>query len=87
MSINLELLIKAYASGYFPMADSRDDPEVLWVEPKVRAILPLDGLKMSKSLAKTIRQDKFRVTTNTAFKQFCFFQNGHTDFLIAKLMR
>ena len=69
MSINLELLIKAYASGYFPMADSRDDPEVLWVEPKVRAILPLDGLKMSKSLAKTIRQDKFRVTTNTAFKQ------------------
>lgn len=69
MSINLELLIKAYANGYFPMADARDDPEVLWVEPKVRAIMPLDGLKLSKSLAKTIRQDKFRVTTDTAFEQ------------------
>jgi leucyl/phenylalanyl-tRNA---protein transferase len=69
MSIDLELLIKAYANGYFPMADSRDDLEVLWVEPKVRAILPLDGLKISKSLAKTIRQDRFRVTSDTAFQQ------------------
>jgi leucyl/phenylalanyl-tRNA--protein transferase len=69
MSINLELLIKAYANGYFPMADARDDPEVLWVEPKIRAILPLDGLKLSKSLAKTVRQDRFRVTTDTAFAE------------------
>jgi leucyl/phenylalanyl-tRNA---protein transferase len=69
MSINLELLIKAYANGYFPMADARDDPEVLWVEPKLRAVMPLDGLKLSRSLAKTIRQDRFRVTTNTAFEQ------------------
>jgi leucyl/phenylalanyl-tRNA---protein transferase len=69
MSINLELLIKAYANGYFPMADSRDDTEILWVEPKKRAIMPLDGLRVSKSLAKTIRQDRFRVTTDTAFHQ------------------
>lgn len=69
MSIDLELLIKAYANGYFPMADSRDDLEVLWVEPKIRAILPLDGLKVSKSLAKTIRQNRFRVTSDTAFEQ------------------
>jgi leucyl/phenylalanyl-tRNA---protein transferase len=69
MSINLELLIKAYANGYFPMADARDDVDVLWVEPKMRAIMPLDGLKLSKSLAKTIRQDRFRVTTDTAFEQ------------------
>jgi leucyl/phenylalanyl-tRNA---protein transferase len=74
MPIDLEILMKAYANGYFPMADSRDDPEVMWVEPKMRAILPLEGFKISHSLAKTIRQDKFHVTSNTAFGrviQYC----------------
>ena len=51
------------------MADSREDPETFWVEPKTRAILPLDGLLVSGSLAKTIRQDRFRVTTDAAFAQ------------------
>ena len=67
MSIDLDLLLKAYASGIFPMADSRDDPETFWVEPKTRAIIPLDGFKMSRSLRKTIRSDKFRVTADQAF--------------------
>jgi leucyl/phenylalanyl-tRNA---protein transferase len=69
MSISLELLIKAYANGYFPMADAREDEKVMWVEPKLRAILPLDGLHISKSLARTIKRDRFRVTTDTAFEQ------------------
>ena len=62
-----ELLIRAYRAGIFPMADSRDDPEVYWVEPRMRAILPLDGFHLSHSLARTVRRDRFRVTCNAAF--------------------
>ena len=64
-----ELLLLAYRHGIFPMADRRDDPEVYWVEPRRRAILPLRGLRVSRSLAKTIRQERFRVTCNAAFAE------------------
>ena len=57
-----EMLLLAYRSGIFPMADSRDDPEVYWVEPRQRAIMPLDGFHCSRSLAKVLRADRFRVT-------------------------
>ncbi len=67
MSLDLDLLLRAYANGIFPMADARDDPETFWVEPKTRAILPLDGLVVSRSLGKVIRQDRFRVTSDSAF--------------------
>lgn len=69
MSIDLDLLRKAYASGIFPMADARDDPETFWVEPKTRAVIPLDAFRVSRSLRKTIRSDKYRVTTDAAFSQ------------------
>lgn len=69
MSINLDLLLQAYANGIFPMSDARDDPDTFWIEPEDRAILPLDGFRLSKSLAKTLRQDRFRVTADTAFAQ------------------
>ncbi len=59
----------AYRSGIFPMADNRDDPEVFWVEPKRRAILPLDGFRPSRSLARTLRRARFQVTCNAAFAQ------------------
>ncbi len=62
-----ELLLAAYRSGIFPMADSRDDPDVFWVEPKSRAILPLDHFHCSRSLAKVLAKDRFRVTCNAAF--------------------
>ena len=62
-----ELLLQAYRAGIFPMSDSRDDPEVYWVEPKMRAILPLDGFHLSRSLARTLRRGRFRVTCNAAF--------------------
>lgn len=61
------LLMRAYRSGIFPMADARDDPEIFWVEPRARAILPLDQFRCSHSLAKVLRRDRFRVTCNTAF--------------------
>lgn len=62
-----ELLLLAYRSGIFPMADHRDDSEVYWVEPRERAILPLDGFHLSRSLAKVLRQDRFRVSCDEAF--------------------
>jgi len=62
-----DLLLLAYRNGIFPMADGRDDPEVFWVEPRRRAILPLDGFRLSSSLAKAVRQERFRVTCDTAF--------------------
>jgi leucyl/phenylalanyl-tRNA--protein transferase len=49
------------------MADARDDVDVFWVEPEMRAILPLDGFRFSTSLRKAVRQDRFTVTCNRAF--------------------
>lgn len=62
-----EILLRAYSIGLFPMAESADDPEVFWVEPEIRGILPLDSFHVSKSLAKTIRQEPFDIRFNTDF--------------------
>ena len=62
-----ELLLRAYSVGVFPMADSRDAPSVYWVEPKTRAILPLDGFHLSKSLRKTLLSDRYVTTANHDF--------------------
>ena len=62
-----ELLLQAYAAGVFPMAESRDDPEVFWVDPRLRGILPLDGFRISRSLARRIRRGQFRVSFDRAF--------------------
>ncbi|MFN5901662.1 MAG: leucyl/phenylalanyl-tRNA--protein transferase [Novosphingobium sp.] len=62
-----DMLMLAYRSGIFPMADARDDPEIFWVEPRRRAILPLDGFRCSRSLARTLRRERFSVTCNKAF--------------------
>lgn len=67
--IDPALLLLAYRGGVFPMADSRDDPEIFWVEPKRRGILPLDSFRCSHSLARTLRRGKFTVTCNRAFAQ------------------
>jgi len=67
--IEPELLMLAYRSGIFPMSDSRDDPEIFWIEPRLRAILPLDGLIVSHSLARSLRRGRFTVTCNQAFSQ------------------
>jgi leucyl/phenylalanyl-tRNA--protein transferase len=65
--IEPELLMLAYRSGIFPMADSREDREIFWVEPRQRAILPLDGFRLSRSLARTLRRGRFAVTCNRDF--------------------
>ena len=61
------LLLSAYAAGIFPMADDRDAPELFWVEPARRAVMPLDGFHLSRSLRRTIAADRFRLTRDQAF--------------------
>jgi leucyl/phenylalanyl-tRNA--protein transferase len=62
-----QLVLGAYAVGVFPMSDARDAASIYWVEPKERAILPLDGFHLSKSLRKTLAADRFRITADQAF--------------------
>ena len=62
------VLLRAYACGIFPMAESADDPTLFWVEPELRGVIPLDGFRVASRLARTVRSDVFRVTVNTAFK-------------------
>ncbi len=64
-----DLLLQGYASGVFPMADSREAPDLFWVEPRQRAILPLAHFHMSRSLAKRLRSGEYSVTADRAFPQ------------------
>jgi leucyl/phenylalanyl-tRNA--protein transferase len=61
------LLLQGYASGIFPMADSRDASELFWVEPRQRAIIPLEGFHLSRSLRRTLRLGRFAVTHDRDF--------------------
>ncbi len=62
-----QLLLHAYQAGIFPMAESRDDPELFWVDPRRRGILPLDGFHISRSLAKRLRTAHWKVQANQDF--------------------
>lgn len=62
-----ELLLKAYAAGIFPMSEHRDDPEIFWVDPRERGVIPLDGFHVPKTLRKTVRRSLYRITCDTAF--------------------
>src|ERR1700750_1798685 len=66
--ITPEVLLRAYACGIFPMAESADDPTLFWVEPELRGVIPLDGFRISSRLARTVRSDAFTITVNKAFK-------------------
>lgn len=65
--ITPELLLNAYAAGIFPMAETRDDPDVFWVDPRRRGIFPLNGFHLSRSLARRMRRWPHRVSINRAF--------------------
>ena len=69
MTLTPTLLLNAYASGVFPMAEHRDNPDVFWVDPQFRGVMPLDNFRISRSLAKTLRRCPFQITLNTAFEQ------------------
>lgn len=63
-----DILLQAYAAGIFPMAESADDPELFWVDPKRRGVLPLDGLHVPRRLRRTLRRGVFSVRVDTAFE-------------------
>src|SRR5215831_16097263 len=66
--ITPQVLLRAYACGIFPMAESADDPSLFWVEPEMRGVIPLHGFRVSSRLARTVRSGSFTVKVNTAFK-------------------
>ncbi|MBT5109206.1 MAG: leucyl/phenylalanyl-tRNA--protein transferase [Rhodospirillaceae bacterium] len=68
LELTPDILLRAYAIGVFPMSEDRDDPELFWVDPRTRGIIPLDDVHVSRRLAKTIRADRFTVTYDTAFE-------------------
>ena len=67
LEITPQLLLQAYAAGIFPMSEGRDDPNLFWVQPKRRGIIPLDGFHISRSLARRIRQNPFEIRINSDF--------------------
>lgn len=66
--ITPQMLMRAYAMGVFPMSEHRDDPEIFWVDPKRRGVLPIQNFHISRSLAKRIRQGGFSVSLNKDFE-------------------
>ena len=62
-----EILLKAYQGGIFPMAELADDPELFWVDPEHRGILPLNGFHLSRRLRRVVRQDRFEVRVDSDF--------------------
>ncbi len=67
--LTAEVLLAAYANGYFPMAKSREDPELYWFTPEDRGILPLEGFHLSQSLKKLLKKQPFKVSLNLDFAE------------------
>src|SRR6478735_5170493 len=62
-----EVLLKAYACGIFPMAESADDPALYWIEPDMRGIIPIEGFHVPARLARTIRTTAYTVCVDRDF--------------------
>jgi len=69
LEITPDLLLQAYRIGVFPMGERRDDPKLHWLDPRLRAVLPLDGFHLPHRLARTIRSERFSVSADTAFAE------------------
>ena len=67
VEITPEVLLKAYACGIFPMAESSDDPTLYWIEPERRGIIPLESFHVSSRLARTVRSERFNVVCDRDF--------------------
>lgn len=68
-TLDPDLLLRAYSIGVFPMSDSRDADDLYWVEPRRRAILPLDSFHLSRSLRKTLKSGIYEATRDQAFQR------------------
>lgn len=69
LEITPELLLQAYRIGVFPMGERRDDPKLYWLDPRQRAVLPLDAFHLPHRLARTVRTSRFEVSADTAFAE------------------
>lgn len=67
--LTADMILHAYQAGIFPMSESADDPDIFWVSPEDRGILPLNEFHISKSLAKTLRQTQFKARFDSDFEQ------------------
>ena len=67
IEITPQVLLKAYACGIFPMAESADDPALYWIEPQQRGILQLDQVHVPRRLVRTIRQRVFDIRVDSSF--------------------
>jgi leucyl/phenylalanyl-tRNA---protein transferase len=67
-TITPQILLRAYAVGIFPMAESAEDNALYWIEPDERGIIPLDGLRVSQSLRKAVRRQHFEVRIDSDFE-------------------
>jgi leucyl/phenylalanyl-tRNA--protein transferase len=68
MRLTPDILIAAYKAGVFPMAESADDPDLFWVDPQRRGVLPLDGFHVPRRLRRVLRQGGFEVACDRAFE-------------------
>ena len=69
MKITPDIVLKAYATGVFPMSDGRDDLKIFWVDPENRGILPLDNFHLPRRMHRIVRTDQFQIRTDTAFAE------------------
>lgn len=67
-NIDSDVLLRAYAYGVFPMAEARDDPQLYWIDPEWRGILPLDAFHLPRRLRRTVRLGAFQIRIDTAFR-------------------
>ena len=67
MNINEETILKSYSLGIFPMSESFNDPNIYWINPKKRGVIPINDFKISKNLRKEIKKKKFVITINKDF--------------------
>lgn len=67
LELTPELILSAYAQGIFPMAESRDDDGLFWLDPEMRGVIPLDGFHISRSLRKDILRERYQIKVDTDF--------------------
>lgn len=65
--ITPEILLRAYAMGVFPMAESAQSKAIRWIEPRKRGVFPLHNFHISRSLSRHLRRSTWTIRTNTAF--------------------
>ena len=65
--ITTENLLSAYSQGIFPMAENRDDPNLFWVEPEIRGILPINNMHIPRRLKRTLKDCRYQVSSDIDF--------------------